>query len=134
MVQFKDNRDKFAPTLRQGGDDFAPSVRAGSTPTQVRVRETTDDDLQADLWTPAQLGPDLALWLDVWHSDFDLRTDNGTQYVERWGDLSGNGNDATQETGAQQPINSDTIIFDGNDDYLALPPTVSGSVDRTVLL
>jgi len=59
---------------------------------------------QANLWTPAQLGSDLALWLDVWDSEFDLRTDGGTDYVERWGDLSGNGNDATQGTGSDQPV------------------------------
>jgi len=58
----------------------------------------------SDLWTPAQLGSDLALWLDFWDSDFQLRTDGSTDYVEEWGDLSGNGNDATQGTGSEQPI------------------------------
>jgi len=70
-----------------------------------------------DLWTPAQLGDDLALWLDVWDSDFDLRTDGGTDYVERWGDLSGNGHDATQGTGSEQPEKLNGVIFDK--DYLS---------------
>jgi len=65
---------------------------------------------QANLWTPAQLGSDLALWLDWQDSPFDLRTDGGMDYVERWGDLSGNGNDATQSTGSQQPIKSSSSI------------------------
>ena len=44
----------------------------------------------ANLWTPAELDG-LALWLDVWDSDFDLRTDGGTDYVERWGICRGMG-------------------------------------------
>jgi hypothetical protein len=68
---------------------------------------------QANLWTPAQLGSDLALWLDVWDSPFDLRTDGGTDYVERWGDLSGNGHDATQATGSEQPV-LDNAVKCGN--------------------
>jgi hypothetical protein len=63
----------------------------------------------ANLWTPAELDG-LALWLDVWDSDFDLRTDGGTDYVERWGDLSGNGNDATQATGSLQPVLTDEVV------------------------
>jgi len=75
---------------------------------------------QASLWTPAQLGNDLALWLDVWDSEFNLRTDGGTDYVERWGDLSGNGNDAVQTTGSQQPLkNTNSIQTDGEDDFLS---------------
>jgi len=69
---------------------------------------------QADLWTPAQLGDDLALWLDWKDSDFDLRTDGGTDYVERWGDLSGNGNDATQSAGSEQPVLDGGVVFDGS--------------------
>jgi len=78
---------------------------------------------QADLWTPAQLGDDLALWLDWQDSPFDLRTDGGTDYVERWGDLSGNGNDATQSAGSQQPVLDGGLMFDGTDDLLTVSRT-----------
>jgi hypothetical protein len=67
----------------------------------------------ANLWTPAQL-PGLALWLDVWDSPFDLRDDPGGPYVTLWGDLSGNGNDATQTTGSEQPKLTDRVEFDGS--------------------
>jgi len=71
---------------------------------------------QADLWTPAELGSDLALWLDWKDSDFDLRTDGGTDYVTSWEDLSGNGNDATQEAASRQPEKTDLgLSYDGSD-------------------
>jgi len=76
---------------------------------------------QADLWTPAQLGDDLALWLDWKDSPFDLRTDGGTDYVTSWGDLSGNGNDATQSAGSQQPVLDGGVVFDGG--FLSGPKT-----------
>jgi hypothetical protein len=73
---------------------------------------------QANLWTPAELDG-LALWLDVWDSPFDLRTDGGTDYVTRWGDLSGNENDAVQSTGSAQPsLGTNAVFFDGSS-YLA---------------
>jgi len=69
---------------------------------------------EADLWTPAQLGSDIALWLDWKDSPFDPRTDGGTDYVARWGDLSGNGNDATQSAGSKQPVLDDVILPDSD--------------------
>lgn len=83
---------------------------------------------QANLWTPAQLGSDLALWLDVWDSPFDLRSDGGTDYVERWGDLSGNGRDATQGTASAQPKLKSKVVYDGQDDLLNAPPLLSKNI------
>jgi len=90
---------------------------------------------QANLWTPAQLGSDLALWLDVWDSPFDLRTENGTDFVMRWGDLSGNGNDAVQATGSEQPkLNSSAVEYDGQDDWLEVSDGLaSGDKAITIL-
>jgi len=51
-------------------------------------------------------------------SDFDLRTDEGTDYVERWGDLSGNQHHVNQGSASQQPERNDAVIFDGSDDNL----------------
>jgi len=74
---------------------------------------------QANLWTPAQLGDDLALWLDVWDSDFDLRTDGGTDYVERWGDLSQYNRHNSQSTASNQPfLQANTVSFQGSGDVL----------------
>jgi len=87
--------------------------------SQARMVDTRAAiERSSDLWTPAQLGSDLALWLDFWDSPFQLRTDGGTDYVEEWGDLSGNGNDAVQGTGAAQPVFGNGVEFDGSNDYL----------------
>jgi len=76
-------------------------------------------------WTPAELDNDLALWLDVWDSDFDLRTDaNGNERVERWGDRSGSGNDATQATGSVQPTFSESTVKFESGNYFRIPPEV----------
>jgi hypothetical protein len=52
------------------------------------------------LWRPDELGADLALWLDA--EDAASITLNGTD-VAQWDDKSGNGNDASQATAANQP-------------------------------
>jgi len=89
----------------------------------------------ANLWTPAQLGDDLALWLDVWDSDFDLRTDGGTDFVERWADLSGNQNDAVQATAANQMrLSSDRVISDGSDWLDAPPPSLEDHLTMLALV
>ena len=52
------------------------------------------------LWTPAQLGSALALWLDA--DDASTITLNGTDVAE-WADKSGNGNHVINATAATQP-------------------------------
>lgn len=52
------------------------------------------------LWTPAELGASLALWLDA--DDASTITLNGST-VSQWSDKSGNGRNATQGTAANQP-------------------------------
>ncbi len=63
--------------------------------------------------------PDLQLWLDA--SDVSTITESGG-LVSQWNDKSGNGNNATQGTGANQPTTGDTsqnglntLSFDGGD-------------------
>jgi len=51
-------------------------------------------------WTPAELGADLALWLDA--DDASTITLNGST-VSQWSDKSGNGRNATQATAGNQP-------------------------------
>lgn len=81
-------------------------------------------------WTPADLGADLALWLDA--TDTDTITLNGSN-VSQWSDKSGNEKHVIQTIATRQPQyltnNSPTINFDGIDDYLeseSLALTVAG--------
>ena len=70
-------------------------------------------------WTPANLGADLALWLDA--ADTDTITLNGSN-VSQWDDKSGNARHASQETATNQPAylatgfnGKPTLQTDGND-------------------
>jgi len=54
----------------------------------------------AELWTPAELGATLALWLDA--DDTDTITLNGST-VSQWDDKSGNARHVSQATAASQP-------------------------------
>nr|BDD44693.1 hypothetical protein 23 [Legionellales bacterium] len=73
-----------------------------------------------DRWTPSRITT--TLWLDGAH-DATI-TDSGGS-VSQWDDKSGNSNNMSQGTGAEQPVtNSETIngknaiLFDGTDDYM----------------
>jgi hypothetical protein len=75
------------------------------------------------LWTPAELGAALALWLDA--SDAATVTESGG-FVSQWDDKSGNSRDFTQGVAGTQPayalasINGlNTISFDGTNDSIA---------------
>jgi hypothetical protein len=91
-------------------------------------------------WTPAQLGSDLALWLDA--DDASTVTLNGST-VSQWSDRSGNGRNITQSAAANQPayvtgqLNAKPIIrTDGISDFLVNASTVSRTVtfqSRTTL-
>jgi hypothetical protein len=68
-------------------------------------------------WTPAELGADLALWLDA--DDADTITLNGSN-VAQWNDKSGNGNHVSNGTSSTQPAylttgwnNKPTVSFTG---------------------
>jgi len=74
-------------------------------------------------WTPADIGTDLALWLDA--DDASTITLNGST-VSQWNDKSGNSRNATQATAASQPTYSATglngkpvLQFDGVSDFLS---------------
>ena len=58
-------------------------------------------DVASSLWTPAQLGSSLALWLDA--DDASTITLNGSA-VSQWDDKSGNDRHAAQGVAAQQPV------------------------------
>jgi len=141
VLEAGDTVEGYFPALELGGSseevvafyaESAPDERARQPGQVVRGRYPVVSGVTPQLWTPAQLGSDLALWLDLWDSDFDLRTDNGTDYVERGGDLSGNNNDVTQSSGSSQPeIKDDYLLFDGNDDYFETPITDIGRRDVT---
>ena len=62
----------------------------------------------AVLWTPADLGADLALWLDA--DDASTITLNGST-VSQWDDKSGNGRNVSQATASDQPTYSATGIM-----------------------
>lgn len=67
------------------------------------------------------------MWLDAASpQDLTLRHDGGTGYVAAWADRSGNGNDAVQETEADQPVylpgainGKPAVKGDGSSDYLS---------------
>lgn len=87
----------------------------------------------------ASIGSSLKLWLDA--SDLSTITESGGA-VSQWSDKSGNGNHATQGTGAAQPLtNANTmngknvITFDSTDDWLAANGVATvGEGDRTVFI
>ncbi|MCP5362239.1 MAG: hypothetical protein H6908_06385 [Hyphomicrobiales bacterium] len=60
---------------------------------------------QSSGFSPRSL-PSLALWLDA--ADYGTLTKDASNFVSTWQDKSGNGNHATQGTGAQQPQYSAT--------------------------
>ena len=73
-------------------------------------------------WTPADLGADLALWLDA--DDSSTITLNGSD-VSQWDDKSGNARHVLQAAASQQPVynvtglnGKPTITFDGTNDIL----------------
>lgn len=77
-------------------------------------------------WTPAALGPALALWLDA--ADASTITLNGST-VSQWNDKSGNARHASQATAANQPTRTlnglggrTVLTFDGADDFMNLSP------------
>ena len=64
----------------------------------------------------------ISLWLDASNIDFqnNTRLTNGNS-INTWLDLSGNKHNAVQESSNQQPIyNSNSLAFDGTDDYFAI--------------
>jgi 6-phosphogluconolactonase (cycloisomerase 2 family) len=77
-------------------------------------------------WTPAQLGADLALWLDA--DDASTITLNSSD-VSQWDDKSGNGYDLLQSTAADQPayvtggLNGKPVLRNNGGDFLASPTT-----------
>lgn len=88
---------------------------------------------------PVLLG-DLEIWLDSADTGTVLR--DGSDKVSRWNDKSGNGNDATQGTGANQPTfnstglnNKPTLCFDfPTSDFMLVPNGANGSSEYDVFV
>lgn len=92
-----------------------------------RLRSRSRSKVSVAFWTPAQITT--ALWLDA--ADASTITLNGST-VSQWNDKSGNGNNATQSTAANQPtyqatgLNSrPTLSFDGSVDGFNLTSGVA---------
>ena len=73
-------------------------------------------------WTPADLGPALALWLDADDVSTITLVDGA---VSAWRDKSGNGRHVAQADAARRPVpvgwgdgSREAIAFDGTDDFL----------------
>ena len=84
-----------------------------------------------NLWTPAQLGSSLTMWLDA--NDASTLTLNGST-VSQWDDKSGNGFHAVQSTASYQPTYNPTgfnskpsLFFDATNDLMACNATNSSS-------
>jgi methionine-rich copper-binding protein CopC len=88
----------------------------------------------ANLWTPADLPGQAALWLDA--SDGSTITLNGST-VSQWNDKSGNGRNATQGTAAYQPaytLNSLPVLtFDGANDYMSIASKFLDASNRIII-
>ena len=85
------------------------------------------------LWTPAELGASLAMWLDA--DDASTITLSGSN-VTQWDDKSGNGKDVSQGTASRQPtydaVNK-VITFDGTDDVLVRTDSlILGGANRSI--
>lgn len=84
-------------------------------------------DVAPSLWTPAQLGSSLTMWLDA--DDASTLTLNGST-VSQWDDKSGNGFHAVQSTASAQPLydpigfnSKPSLYFDASDDEMACAVT-----------
>ena len=83
--------------------------------------------LSAARWTPRSLGGPLVGWYDA----ASAPGANG-ESIDRWTDLSGRGNDATQSGAARPTIAENTldtrktITFNGTSQYFALPNIFAG--------
>lgn len=89
-------------------------------------------------WTPAQLGPALALWLDA--ADASTITLNGST-VSQWSDKSGNSRHFTQATAASQPTYNATVLggkpaltFDGTSDFMSADDTLDVGVNGLTIM
>ena len=83
--------------------------------------------MRGELWTPADLGDDLALWLDasdagtLWADTAATTAATNGGAVARWDDKSGNDNNATQTTVDSRPKRSgNRLDFDGTDDWFSV--------------
>ena len=82
------------------GSSTPAKLYLGSTEVTKAYLGTVDVYSSAVAWTPAELGADLALWLDA--EDTASITLNGST-VSQWNDKSGNNYHMSQATGALQP-------------------------------
>ena len=86
-------------------------------------------------WTPAELGATLLAWYkgdEISGSELDA--------IATWQDDSGNSNDATQATGANQPLldvaaqNGLNVVDFGANDYIEVPNIYSGKTQGSIFL
>jgi len=88
-----------------------------------------DADADADkAWTPAEINT--FAWYDA--SDSSTITKNALNEVSQWNDKSGNGNHATQTTGASQPSTNTSTrnglnVLDFSSDFLVSPININRS-------
>ena len=79
-------------------------------------------------FSPLRFGP--KLWLDG--ADSSTITESGGT-VSQWDDKSGQGNNASQDTGTKQPALLDSgLVFDGIDDFLDLAGSTGLDIDSNV--
>jgi hypothetical protein len=94
--------DSSQPTLDSStGSDASATDSGASADTSTASKDSSTEGEASAPWTPTALGSQLAFWLDP--SSIE-RGDGGVEGgVAGWNDLSGNGNNAYQHTGSQQP-------------------------------
>jgi len=99
----------------------APCVRAQDGAAWWGVVEAAGS---AELWTPADMTNNQALWFDMADLDTMWSDTNGTVAATNGGvcaridDKSGNGINVYQNTGAKQPtVTTGGLLFDGTDDW-----------------
>lgn len=78
------------------------------------------------IWTPANFGSSLSLWLDGSDNSSII---SSSSVVSEWRDKSGNNRHLLQSNSVNRPLKlSNTIRFDGSNDNLVLPSTVTANL------
>ena len=110
---------------------FAEAIIVDGTLTADEI--TLVEDYLTEKWiTPVPEALGATLWLDASDTSTIVETSGS---VSEWQDKSGNGNDLTQGTGANQPTTGtrtmnglNVLDFDGTSDYLAQSSAFSASL------
>lgn len=119
--------------IARAGDSIQLSITSSASPTTAVTCNLYCNGLTVD-WsvTTAAFSPTLIAGLELWLDSGVGITKDGSDLVSTWADQSGNGNDAAQATGTNQPLWVDSVLnsrpairFDGSDNFLRIANSVT---------